>query len=83
MKIPSVRGAVGIGLSIVYHRSFEDLEFKRPYGLSRDMQHVSMACGAADVFVTEDWELSKLLRRVPLTRLRVVRLRQFIDELGY
>ena len=44
LSVRSVRMAVGLGLSVIYRRAFENKKLKRPLGTSRDLQH--LACAA-------------------------------------
>jgi hypothetical protein len=81
LSVRSVRMAVGSGLSVIYHRAFENKKLKRPLGTSRDLQHVVCAAAAADVFVTHDRELSSLVSRVPLRGFRVLTVSELLDEI--
>ncbi len=74
IKIPSVWGTVGVGMSFVYRTAVEG---KAPRSSTRrDLQHVTCAAAAADIFVTQDDELNLLVSRVPLRCIRVMNLRQ-------
>ena len=76
MKIPSLGAMIGFGMSYVYGVAVERCT---PKGSdSRDMQHVVCAAAAADVLVTHDEELSRLLGRVPVRGLRVMRLQELL-----
>jgi len=74
LKIPSVWGTVGVGMSFVYRTA---VDRKAPRSSARrDLQHVTCAAAAADIFVTQDDELNLLISRVPLSRIRVMNLLQ-------
>jgi hypothetical protein len=81
LSVRSVRMAVGLGLSVIYRRAFENKKLKRPLGTSRDLQHLACAAAAADAFVTHDGDLTVLARRVPIRGFRVLTLRELLDEL--
>ena len=74
MKIPSVWGTVGVGMSFVYRTAIEGKSSRS--SARRDLQHVTCAAAAADIFVTQDEELNLLVSRVPSRRIRVMNLRQ-------
>jgi len=77
LKIPSVRAMVGAGMSFIYRTAVEKKSTKGSD--SRDLQHAVCAAAAADFFVTHDDKLSRLQRRVPFNRFRVMRLHQLLE----
>lgn len=48
----------------------------------RDIQHAVCAAAAADIFVTHGDELLAIFGRVPIRGLRVMTIRQLLDELS-
>jgi hypothetical protein len=79
LRIPSIRAFFGLGMSLMYRISVEQ---KAPKSSdSRDIQHAVCAAAAADVFVTHDEELTFRLRRVSIKGLRVLRLRQLLEDM--
>jgi predicted nucleic acid-binding protein len=78
LKIPSVRAMVGSGMSFIYRTAVEKKSMKGSD--SRDLQHAVCAAAAADVFVTHDDKLYRLLSRVPFKGLRVMRLHQLLES---
>lgn len=79
LDIRSVRMCVGTHLSYAYAQTFEGRIPK--VGDSRDIQHAVVAT-AADVFVTQDSKLEKLLDRVPLGEFKVSSLQGFLKLVG-
>jgi hypothetical protein len=79
LKVRSVRITAGLGLSFIYRTAVEG---KKPrIGISRDLQHASVA-SAADVFITHDRELGNLLQRVPMKGFKVATLGELLRDLA-
>lgn len=78
LAIKSVHFWVFASLSLTYAETYEGRSPQR--GDSRDMQHVVLA-SAADVFVTNDKKLLRVLNRAPIPNLRVMGLSTFIETL--
>jgi len=78
LKVRSVRMAVGLTLSYIWAANIEKLNPKPSDG--RDFQHAIAAAGSgADLFVTHDEELAKLVARVPIKRFRVTTFSQLVE----
>lgn len=78
LKLKSVGLAVGANLSLLYSHHFEN---RAPApGDSRDMLHALLA-STAEIFVTNDGKLEKLLDRIALDGFEVMSLRTFLAEL--
>ena len=71
--------AVGSALSFAYAETFEKRTPK--LGDSRDMQHAVLA-SAADVFVTHDAALARLLSRIPQVCFEVVDLDKLLRQIA-
>lgn len=71
--------AVGSSLSVAYAETFEKRTPKM--GDSRDMQHAVLAT-VADVFVTHDGPLARLVARIPMDSFRVLDLRALLQEIS-
>ena len=69
LQVRSVRLAVAAWLSLFYSLLIEGRVVKR--GTSRDIQHAA-PMAAADIVVTNDMELLRLLKRVPINDFKVV-----------
>lgn len=77
-KVKSVAVAVGANLSLLYSHHFEN---RAPdSGDSRDMLHALVA-STADIFVTNDEGLEKVLARIPAHGFWVMSLRAFLESL--
>lgn len=79
LGLRSVRMAVAASLSLAYAETFEKRTPKM--GDSRDMQHAVLAT-AADVFVTHDRGLARLLARIPMECFQVLDLRALLQEIS-
>lgn len=79
LKVRSMRMAVGSALSFAYAETFEKRTPK--LGDSRDMQHAVLA-SAADVFVTHDAALARLLSRIPQVCFEVVDLDKLLRQIA-
>jgi len=79
LSTPSIGMLAGANASMIYARVVENRRADR--GDAGDQKHALMA-SAADVFVTGDSELRRILQRVPLARPEVVDLNQFLLTLG-
>ena len=78
LKLKSVALAVGANLSLMYSHHFEG---RTPAsGDSRDILH-AIAASSADVFVTNDRKLAKILTRIPVEGFQVMNLKDFLDSL--
>jgi hypothetical protein len=78
LDVRAVRVSVGASLSLTYAYTFEGREAKQ--GDSRDLLHV-VSASAACVFVTDDPQFARILKRVPVNDLRVISLSEFITSL--
>ncbi len=76
LKVRSVAVTVGAFLSLRYSLLVENRRVQS--GTSYDMLHAA-PMSAADVIVSDDRELRRLLGRVPVAGLRVMALAEFID----
>jgi hypothetical protein len=75
LKVRSVRMVVGALLSLLYSLLVEGQSVQR--GTSYDMKHAA-TMSAADIVVSDDRELRRLLGRAPVPGLRVVSLPDFV-----
>ena len=80
LKIRSIRMAVGMWLSYIWASNVHNRR-PRPSD-SGDLQHPIPAAATADVFVTHDFNLAEMARRVPLKGLRVTTLKQLLEDVG-
>jgi len=71
LELRSLRLAVGINLSLIYAQTFE--ERTPDIGDSRDIHHAIIA-SAADRFVTQDEEFTRLLSQIPIEDFEVMNL---------
>lgn len=78
LKLKCVRLAVGANLSLMYSHHFENI--KPQSGDSRDILHAVLG-SSADVFVTHDNALAKVLRRVPIEGFRVDDIHYLVNAL--
>lgn len=78
LKVRSVRMAVGALLSLLYSLLIEGRAVQD--GTSYDMKHAA-TMSAADVIVSNDGELRRLLGRVPVPDLRVMSLPDFVGRI--
>ncbi len=78
LKVKSVAAAVGGILSLIYSHHLENRPPNR--GDSRDVMHTIVA-STADVFVTNDGRLERILSRIPVDGFRVMDLRAFLESL--
>lgn len=78
LKVKSVGLAVGANLSLMYAHQFENRVPKS--GDSRDVLHAIIGSNA-DVFVTDDGELRRVLNRVPVDGFRAVGLEETLAML--
>lgn len=78
LELRSVRMSIGATLSLLYALIIEGRRVQN--GTSRDLQHAG-PMSAADIVVTDDGELRRLLNRIPMDHLTVVNLRELIDLL--
>lgn len=78
LKVRSVGLAVGANLSLMYAHQFENRVPKS--GDSRDILHAIIG-SSADVFVTDDGELRRVLNRVPMDGFRAVSLEEILAML--
>jgi hypothetical protein len=78
LKVKSVSVAVGANLSLLYSHHFDG--HAPSSGDSRDMLHALLS-SVADVFVTNDRKLEKILARVHVGGWKVQSLRNFLDAL--
>ncbi len=76
LKVRSVVVAVGAFLSLRYSLLVENRKVQS--GTSYDMQHTA-PMSTADVIVSDDRELRRLLGRVPVAGLRVMALPEFVE----
>jgi hypothetical protein len=79
IKLPTLGAMIGFGMSYIYGVGVERCIPEKSD--SRDLQHVVCAAAAADVLVTHDDELSRLLKRVPVRGLQVMRLRELLEHI--
>ena len=78
LKVKSVALAVGANLSLMYSHHFEG---RTPAsGDSRDILH-AIAASSADVFVTNDGPLGRVLARIPINGFEVMNLQAFLNRL--
>ena len=78
LEIPSVRMAVGSGLSLVFAQVQEKgAQALRPQD-SPELQHAVMAASRATLFVTDDKKLARLVKRVPMKSFDVQSLSDFL-----
>jgi hypothetical protein len=78
LELRAVRVSVGALLSLLYAVLIEGRRVRN--GTSRDLQHAG-PMSAADVIVTDDGELRRLLNRIPLDRLTVIDLPALVQLL--
>jgi len=78
LKVKSVGLAVGANLSLMYAHQFENRVPKS--GDSRDILHAIIGSNA-DVFVTDDGELRRVLNRVPVDGFHAVSLEEILAML--
>ncbi|MDF0673098.1 MAG: hypothetical protein P0120_01975 [Nitrospira sp.] len=78
LKVKSVGLAVGANLSLTYAHQFENRVPKS--GDSRDILHAIIG-SSADVFVTDDGELRRVLNRVPVDGFRAISLEETLAML--
>jgi hypothetical protein len=79
LKMRSIRTAVGSAVSLAYAETFDKRTPK--LGDSRDMQHAVLA-SAADLFVTHDAALARLLSRIPQVPFEVVDFHNLLREIA-
>ncbi len=72
-----LRMAVGANLSLIYSHDFEGRAPKDSD--SRDMLHAVLA-SSADIFVTHDSELSRILQRIEVNQFRIVDIHTLLAE---
>lgn len=78
LKIKCVALAVGANLSLIYSHHLEN---RTPAsGDSRDILH-AVSASAADIFVTNDSRLERILARIHVDGFKVMNLRAFLDSL--
>jgi hypothetical protein len=78
LKVKSIALAVGANLSLIYSHHFEG---RTPTsGDSRDILH-AIAASSADVFVTNDGPLERVLARIPINGFEVTNLQAFLKRL--
>ncbi len=75
LQLRSVRLSVGASLSLTYAHTFEDRQPQQ--GDSRDLHH-AVAASAARVFVTNDPQFARVLKRVPVNNFSVSALPEFL-----
>ena len=78
LEIRTVRLAIGALLSYIYAQNFEGWTPK--IGDSRDLQH-AVTASAADIFVTHDSKLAKLIKRIPIANFEVCNLHELLDKI--
>ena len=78
LKLRSIRVSVGALLSCLYAVMIEGRVVKD--GTARDIQHAG-PMSAADVVVTDDRELRRLMKRIPLDNFSVVTLTELIASI--
>lgn len=79
-ELRSVRMSIGAILSLLYALIIEGRRVKN--GTARDLQHAG-PMSAADIIVTDDGELRRLLNRIPMDHLTVVNLHELVDLLQF
>ncbi len=70
--------ATGAPLSLAYSHDFEGRAPKS--GDSRDLLHAVLA-GSAEVFVTHDVELARVMKRVPIQNFKIVDLHELLKRI--
>jgi hypothetical protein len=78
LEVRSVRLSVGGMLSLAYAHTFEGRAPEQ--GDSRDLQHL-VGAAAADIFVTHDRKLARLVSRIPIESFRVLTLTEFLHDI--
>src|SRR5262245_41702122 len=78
LEVRSVKMAAGSSVSFAYAETFEKRTPK--LGDSRDLQHAVLA-SAADVFVTHDRNLARLLQRIPQVCFQIMELSELLDHI--
>jgi hypothetical protein len=79
LEVSSIRMAVGWAVSVAYAETFEKRTPKS--GDSRDMQHAVLA-SAADIFVTHDAALARMLSRIPQVPVEVVDIHNLLRQIA-
>jgi hypothetical protein len=77
----SVKMAAGISLSLAYAVMFEKAEPQ--IGDSRDQQHATMAAARAEIFVSNDRRLNRLIGRVPVDGFASVSLSEVLASVSH
>jgi hypothetical protein len=80
LDLRSVLLTVGANLYLVYTQNFEGR--KPNMGDSRDARHATSAC-IADIFVTDDIRLARMLERIPIKDFQVLNLREFMNQVRW
>ncbi len=80
LKLRSIRMLVGATLSYIWSNNFD--RWKVAPSDTGDLHHCIPAAVAADVLVTHDPDFANLIRRVPIRGLRVMRLKELLDEVA-
>ncbi|MEI6125079.1 MAG: hypothetical protein WCQ99_00860 [Pseudomonadota bacterium] len=78
LNIKSIYLYTGVGLSLVYAVEFENRSPKS--GDSRDLLHALCAC-AADIFVTNDSQFLRLIKRLPVENYTIMNINEFLEYL--
>jgi hypothetical protein len=71
--------SVGIRLSYIYDLLLERDGIKKSDGA--DQHHAISAAAAAQIFVTADTRLLKIISRVPMAEFEAIDLRGFLDRI--